>query len=634
MKKNTVTLMLLAAIGFGGLTVKAQTAEQKAWIVDHYNQEEVQKFQSRLEDEYKDNYTKTLEAARQNGWPLTIDKPNGYTSILVGVNANGTPRYIMPMNKGAAKTARVTPINTGGELFLDLNGQDMTVGIWEPGRVRSGHVDLQGRVTVADGANWTSPSSNNLHATHVSATMMGNGTGNINNRGLAFQANLLAHDAVNDLGEAFASATNPNTALLVSNHSYGLDKDFVEAYMYGAYTQASAAWDEVAFNAPYYQSVWAAGNDRIGEQRDLLVEEGTAKNTVVVAATTEMVGNEYSGPNSVTMSSFSNYGPTDDRRIKPDIATKGVDVTSASDASATAYATLQGTSMASPGVAASLLLMQQQYREINNGAFMRAATLKGLMTHTADELGTAPGPDHRFGWGLINTAKAVLLIDDAKNAGTAIINENILEDGEVYTLNVTASGTEPLKVSIAWTDRPGPINNGQANNTNPALINNLDVKVTKDGQDFFPWKLDSTSGTPAVKGKNDVDNIEVVEISPAAGNYTITVSNDGTLFNFQPQRYSLIISGITGALSAGQSNELNGNIAVYPNPATDVINIGMDKGVDTSDCTVSLYDIQGRQVKRFDTFIESINVSDLSAGVYMLNINRNGSVTSKKIIIK
>jgi hypothetical protein len=47
------------------------------------------------------------------------------------------------------------------------------------------------------------------------------------------------------------------------------------------------------------------------------------------------------------------------------------------------------------------------YPEIySTDGFMRAATLKALAIHTADEAGSADGPDYEFGWGLLNTKSA------------------------------------------------------------------------------------------------------------------------------------------------------------------------------------------------------------------------------------
>ena len=112
------------------------------------------------------------------------------------------------------------------------------------------------------------------------------------------------------------------------------------------------------------------------------------------------------------MSSFSGWGPTDDGRIKPDLVTKGVAVKSCLADSNNAYATWNGTSMATPGATGALLLLQEHYNDTYS-TFMKAATLKALAIHTADETGPNPGPDYMFGWGLMNTAKAALHISDS-----------------------------------------------------------------------------------------------------------------------------------------------------------------------------------------------------------------------------
>src|SRR5699024_3102681 len=122
----------------------------------------------------------------------------------------------------------------------------------------------------------------------------------------------------------------------------------------------------------------AAGNDRNagynpgdGGYNLLAAEMSTAKNDIVVAAVKKVL--DYTGPSSVEMSGFSSWGPTNDRRIKPDISADGVGVFSsvAHDASGNvsndSYSSYQGTSMAAPSVAGGILLLQELSADLNNG---------------------------------------------------------------------------------------------------------------------------------------------------------------------------------------------------------------------------------------------------------------------------
>ncbi len=102
-------------------------------------------------------------------------------------------------------------------------------------------------------------------------------------------------------------------------------------YIVGKYGQDAVAWDELMYASPYYQMVNASGNDRQSQSAitnkggyDLLTGPSVSKNAIVVGASYEVLN--YTSANSVYMASFTNWGPTDDGRIKPDITCKGVDV--------------------------------------------------------------------------------------------------------------------------------------------------------------------------------------------------------------------------------------------------------------------------------------------------------------------
>ena len=375
--------------------------------------------------------------------------------------------------------------------------------------------------------------------------------------------------------------------LLVSNHSYGsragwdqTNGDWVwygdtslsqtESHLFGYYDGTARSWDNIAYNAPYYLITKSAGNSRgdgpgsatshpvnspnaspvtrfrpdNGPYDCIPAGGSTAKNTLVVGAVNDVAGG-YSGPSSVNMSSFSSWGPTDDGRIKPDVVANGVSVFSASDKGPKAYDSKQGTSMSGPAVAGSMLLLQEHAKN-KLGYHLKAATIKALTIHTTDECGSDPGPDYRFGWGLVNTEKAARTISDA--GLDHLIVEDTLMPGMSDTLTITAANSQALWGTLVWMDKPAQTPAIELNPRDTLLVNDLDLRIIDSNTttSYQPWKLDVLNpSNAATKGDNQIDNVEKVELTPTTGNrYQVVVSHKGSLADGQ-QAYSLVVSGKT-----------------------------------------------------------------------------------------
>ncbi|WP_245906990.1 S8 family serine peptidase [Reichenbachiella versicolor] len=490
-----------------------------------------------------------IQEARSHGWAVQGVTKDGSVMELQKVE-NGNPIYFVTHNVDAAVSTRTNHLNSGGSLGLSLNGDGMTAHVWDGGIARATHQEYDGpggnnRFSAGDGG------SINFHASHVTGTIMASGV-DADAKGMAPQANVIGYDWNSDLAEMTSEAAS---GMIISNHSYGYrtrndaGQVLLPQYYFGGYITESRDVDEILFNAPFYLMVSSAGND--GEDNtatqnptggfgfDKLTAYSTAKNNLVIASADDATVSANGTLQSVGISSFSSEGPTDDFRIKPDIAGNGRNVYSTYHQFDSHYASISGTSMSSPNVTGSLLLLQEHYSDLN-GTVMRAATLKGLALHTADDAGVS-GPDAVFGWGLLNTKKAAEAITD--NGTLSMVEELTLSAGQTYTITVDADtdSSTPLMASISWTDRPGqPVTT--VNSTTPVLVNDLDIRVTKGGTTSFPYRL--TSATTSSKSDNTVDPFERVDIGSASGTYTITVTHKGSLVGGS-QNYSLIVTGIS-----------------------------------------------------------------------------------------
>ncbi|HTD40007.1 MAG TPA: S8 family serine peptidase, partial [Mucilaginibacter sp.] len=365
---------------------------------------------------------------------------------------------------------------------------------------------------------------------------------------------------------------------------YGLPGDTVD-YTFGFYGDHTQAFDQVAYKAPYYLIVEAAGNARsstgppVGQDYygyksasdptwvdkgprpdsissnnsyDCISSTANAKNILTVGAVNPL---PYGPANSqsITTAYFSSWGPTDDGRVKPDIVGNGLNVLSTGSSSTTSYITLSGTSQAAPNITGSLYLLQEYYAQKYPGTFMRAATLKGLACHTAFDAGNV-GPDYIYGWGLLDMKAAAQAITD--NGTKSMIKENTLSQGATQTFNVVASGNGALVATISWTDPAGSITpDGVINDRTPKLVNDLDIRVSDGTNTFMPWVLDPNNpSAAATTGDNVRDNLEQVYLAGAipGKSYTIRVSHKGALTSGS-QAYSLIVTGIGGSAYCASS---------------------------------------------------------------------------------
>ncbi|MEO0059932.1 MAG: hypothetical protein RLZZ312_1579 [Bacteroidota bacterium] len=565
MKKNFTLFLLIFIFNISN----SQNVKDIKNITSGYNLEKINSLKKELMTKSLNDKQKAEQLAKSKGWPLTVTKPDGTFAEIMKVGLDGNPVYYSTENASAAVATRANLLHSGGALGLNLNGQNMVARIWDGGRVRPSHSLFGDRVNTIDDQTTVAYSQ---HATHVTGTVVASAAAAAT-KGMAFEAQARTFNWSSDEAEVLSEVTD---GMLISNHSYGVPLISPTSsikqlpWLVGAYIQDAQVWDEIGFLAPMYLMVTAAGNsgfdsndDPSTPSYDKLIGNKLSKNVLTVANCTDVVadatGNITSG---IVINGSSSQGPADDGRIKPDITGNGTGLLSASSESDSATATMSGTSMASPNVAGTLLLVQQHYNNTNNN-FMRAATLKGLATHTADDAGNI-GPDAIFGWGLLNARKCVEAIN--QNGHQSWISEETLRQGQTYTTTVRSLGTGPLIASITWTDPAGAPNNNTTINNNPmkALVNDLDIRVTNAAGTFFPWKLISDASANATRvSDNNVDNVENIKIdAPEAGLYTITITHKGQLVN-NYQRFSLVVTGINSGFAI--TEQITGDVVVCSN---------------------------------------------------------------------
>ena len=555
-----------------------------------------------------DGMMRARAKARSMGIPIRQVLADGSVSEIMGLDENGEFLIYTTHNANAAISSAANLVYPAP---YDLDGTGITVGVWDESAVRVTHTEFQtgsgSRVTVRDGATTLSS-----HATHVAGTVAARGA-SASRKGMAPNAFVDSYNWTSDTSEmiaAGASMPQETGKINISNHSYGFSTGWRwngsnwqwlgtgtdqngYARQFGQYTTQARDWDNIAYNAPYYLIFKSAGNDNsnnpsAGSQviiggntvtydpaihppgnglyrnatnnpsngYENISHGGNAKNIMTIGAANDAVTSGMRDPAKSTLTSFSSRGPTDDGRIKPDIVANGASLSSTESSGDNAYGSKSGTSMSSPSAAGSAALLVQLYRNLFPGDDMRASTLKGLIIHTATDIGN-PGPDYHYGWGLMDTKKAAdLIIDHHDNPSKNLIIEDQLNNSfssKTYTFNW--DGVSPVRATLCWTDPAGAATSTHDLRSS-RLVNDLDLRIiAPDGTQHYPfvmpfvgtWTVASMSAH-ATTGDNTTDNVEQVLIqNPAqSGTWTVIVDHKGGLTNNQ-QTYSLIFSGIANS---------------------------------------------------------------------------------------
>ena len=324
--------------------------------------------------------------------------------------------------------------------------------------------------------------------------------------------------------------------------------------------------DDFMWTHPDYLIFYAAGNQ--GPAASTIGQPATAKNIVTVGATE----NGLADPNSLGY--FSSHGPAPFGRMKPTITAPGDRITSALAGDPCGTTEKTGTSMATPTVHGLTLLMRQYLWDgyyptgVANPAdhiHPSAALLKAMLINSGrpldgmhtDNLTGGSWPSNGQGWGRVaandvlyfqGDHRALWLHDEVALDGSAGFDAA----GQTRSFHITVSdgapfATEPLEITLAWSDYPGlPPAGG-------SLVNNLDLTVTgPDGVVHIGNDPDSNdfNGLPDLPAVSPdlINPWEVVYLAnPQPGEYTITVTAGNiastVLDGARKQGFSLVVTG-------------------------------------------------------------------------------------------
>ena len=204
------------------------------------------------------------------------------------------------------------------------------------------------------------------------------------------------------------------------------------------------------------------------------------------------------------------------------------------------------------------------------------------------------------------------------------------DDYLYYTIRFQNTGTANASFVSVVNTLPAELNE----NSIVMLHSSHDYNLTRNGSEL-KWFFDDINLVPDSVNNDDSQGYVTFKIKPTAG-YTVGTLIENTAeiyFDYNP-------AIITNTFETLFVNALNNesfsvsNFAIYPNPTNDILTVqNKDNAVISK---VNVVDILGKTIKtfNFNTIEVSLDISDLKAGIYFVEIHSNTIKTIQKVIKK
>ena len=516
---------------------------------------------------------------------------------LASIDAVRHVEEVVPMklhNNIARQILNVEPPPNPDTIF---EGEGQTVAVadtgFDTGSTTDVHDAFTGRVARLYALGRTSANDPNGHGTHVAGSVLGDGNSAALGhtvRGTAPAAQLVLQSVLdsggglgglpNDLNDLFQTPYDDDGARIHTN-SWG------STLGDGRYNSNSAEVDEFVWDHRDCVICFAAGNAGEDGNANGVIDSqsvtppGTAKNCITIGATennrpnftlnyqqafgypANPVASDTMADDPDGMVAFSSRGPTTDGRIKPDVVAPGSYVLSARSRNTTSqgwapsadplYYFIGGTSMATPLVAGCAALVREYLATEHQLTTPSAALVKAILINGAQDITgqyvpseTGGVPNNSEGFGRVDMAASLSDSIQLRDEATE------LDTGDEETTTVTVNDGASLKVTLVWTDRPGP-----------TLQNDLDLIVrTANGQERHG---NVAPNSTAFDRNNNIE--QVVWENVPAGNVDIVIrAHNIPLF---AQSYALV-ARVEGGSQPLQELEINGSeVQGEINPAAE-----------------------------------------------------------------
>ena len=435
-----------------------------------------------------------------------------------------------------------------------LNGSGETVSIVDTG-LDMDHSDYASQlIAVQNGFGLDNNPADSIsgHGTHVTGTLLGDGSGESEALGIAPAATLHMYQLENNQQGVIGRIGSIYNLMqdAYDNGARFQSTSWVSENAGGQYNGDSQSVDKFLWNNRDFIAIYSAGNNG-SNGINTVAAPSTAKNVISVGASTDS--------ESASVATFSGQGPTFDGRIKPDIvapgenicssraqeatSSLGVDCTGAfhSDGTTPLHTSLSGASQATPVVSGAAVLTRQYLREELGMSSPGSDLIRGILVHGAEDLGVPDVPNSLEGWGRLDLKNSLYPEQSGTQLTTWHDDSQVLNPGRMFIYSYELDSSKGVEVTLAWNDEHVSSSSLQSS---PKLLNDLDLVVIAPNGTMYLGN-DFSNGVSIVGGSPDnLNNLERIRINPAqsssVGVWQVQIHHRGG--NSQP--FSLIVTGI------------------------------------------------------------------------------------------
>lgn len=200
------------------------------------------------------------------------------------------------------------------------------------------------------------------------------------------------------------------------------------------------------------------------------------------------------------------------------------------------------------------------------------------------------------------------------------------EAEEVLSMElVLRTDGDPQETTWEFIDGSGEVIASGGPYDQPSTIVEAKVPIPVTGPDCVSFKLYDAGGNGMVNGMGIVQ---------------IRDENDDLIYDNRGEFGSVDVVEINVAQNniGVETIEDAFNLSVYPNPAKDATTVSFD--LTSGDASVQLVDAYGRVVMNEEvsnhtgTYAMTLSTADLAPGIYFVQINANGDVVSRRLVVK